>query len=107
MKRRMKQRLNWTAIQHRARTVGPNLILHSIHPIHLQLERIYYGIWKNRLENRENIYMLEEFRKADSFYHMKITIRYWFSWRRYINDCRQENVSSMRNFFSSLHGFML
>jgi hypothetical protein len=36
--------------------------------------------------------MLAEFHKAESFYHMKIKIRYWFYWRRYINDCRQENV---------------
>jgi hypothetical protein len=36
--------------------------------------------------------MLPEFRKAESFYNMKITIRYWFCWRRYINDCRQENA---------------
>ncbi len=50
-------------------------------------------MWKNRLEQRENIYMLAEFRKAESFYNMKITIRYWFCWRRYINDCRQENVN--------------
>ncbi|CAF2985544.1 unnamed protein product [Rotaria sp. Silwood2] len=76
IKRRMKQRLNWIAVQHRARMI----------------KRIYYRIWKHRLEQRENIYMHAEFYKAESFYHMKITIRYWFRWRRYINDCRQEHA---------------
>ncbi|CAF1271767.1 unnamed protein product [Adineta steineri] len=76
LKRRMKQRANWIAVQHRAQMI----------------KRIYYRIWKYRLEQRENIYMLAEFHKAESFYNMKITIRYWFCWRRYINDCRQENI---------------
>ncbi|CAF3748806.1 unnamed protein product [Rotaria sp. Silwood1] len=76
LKRRMKQRLNWIAVQHRAQMI----------------KRIYYRIWKHRLEQRENIYMHAEFHKAESFYYMKITIRYWFRWRRYINDCRQEHA---------------
>lgn len=46
--------------------------------------------------------MLEEFRKAESFYQMKITIRFWFCWRRYINDCRQENVNSTNVFIDLL-----
>ncbi|CAM4809910.1 unnamed protein product [Rotaria magnacalcarata] len=76
IKRRMKQRFNWIAVQHRAQMI----------------KRIHYRIWKHRLEQRENIYMHAEYQKAESFYHMKITIRYWFGWRRYINDCRQENA---------------
>ncbi|CAF1291492.1 unnamed protein product [Rotaria sordida] len=98
IQRRMKQRLNWIAVQHRARMI----------------KRIYYRIWKHRLEQRENIYMYTEFHKAESFYHMKITIRYWFRWRRYINDCRQEharlnaadvyfNSKLLRKYFNLLH----
>ncbi|UJR15741.1 hypothetical protein I4U23_002676 [Adineta vaga] len=75
-KRRIKQRLNWIAIENRARMI----------------ERNYYRAWKKRLEQRENILMFNEFQKAESFYTMKIMIRYWFSWRRYVQDCRQENA---------------
>ncbi|CAF0906385.1 unnamed protein product [Adineta ricciae] len=75
-KRRMKQRLNWIAVQHRARMI----------------QCVYYRVWKHRMEQRENILMFNEFQKADSFYNMKITIRYWFCWRRYVQDCREENA---------------
>ena len=43
--------------------------------------------------------MIEEFHKADSFYQMKITIRYWFYWRRYINECREEHVIDQHYLF--------
>ena len=73
----------------------------------VQLERRVYRIWKDRLEDQENISMIEEFHKANRFYQMKITIRYWFYWRRYVNDCREENVRRRFSFRSidSLFGF--
>ncbi|CAF0723917.1 unnamed protein product [Didymodactylos carnosus] len=73
-KRRMKSRLNWLAMKQRARS----------------LERVYYNEWKYRLERREDLLRLGDFRKAEAFYSMKITIRYWFLWRRYITYCKKE-----------------